>query len=61
MIRKLVSRIVQKRAKYLPGPDCSEDTVGHMLDEDIGGGIAELTSGERLDGDAFRSNHAVKY
>ena len=55
MIRKLVPIIVEKLVKYLAGPDCGEDDVGHMLDEDVGGGVAELACGERVDGDAFRS------
>ena len=29
-----------------------------MID-DVGGGVAELASGERLDVDAFHSDHAV--
>ena len=37
------SRIVEKLAKYLAGPDC-EDAVGHML-EDVGDGVADLASG----------------
>ena len=36
MMRKLVSRIVEKLAKYLAGSDCVQDAVGHMLDEDVG-------------------------
>ena len=55
MIRKRFSRIVEKLAKYLASPDCGEDAVGHMLDESVGGGVAELASGERVDGDAFLS------
>ena len=55
IMRKLISRIVQKLAMYMSGPDCGEDAVGHMLDESVGGGVAELASGERVDGDAFLS------
>ena len=58
MIHKLVSRIAEKLAKYLAVPDC-EDVVGHML-EDVGGGVAELAFGERVDGDAFSPGTAVK-
>ena len=55
MARKLVPRIVAKLAKYLAGPDWCEDVVGHILDEDVGASVAELASGERVDGDAFPS------
>ena len=41
MIRKLVPIIVEKLVKYLAGPDCGETAVGHMFDEDVGGGVAE--------------------
>ena len=58
MIHKLVSCIAEKLAKYLAVPDC-EDVVGHML-EDVGGGVAELAFGERVDGDAFSPGTAVK-
>ena len=33
--------IVEKLVKYLAGPDCGETAVGHMFDEDVGGGVAE--------------------
>ena len=52
MIRKRFSRIVEKLAKYLASPDCGEDAVGHML-EDVGDGVPELASGERVDNDYF--------
>ena len=51
----LVSRIVEKLANYLTGLDCGGRAVGHMLDEDVGDGVAELASGERADGDSFLS------
>ena len=53
-IHKLVSRIVENIAKYLAGPNCGEDAVGHMLDENLGDGVAELAAGGR-DGDTFLS------
>ena len=43
-IGDLVSRVVEKLAKYPAGTDCSEDAVGHMLDEEVGGGVAELSA-----------------
>ena len=52
-IRKLVSRVVEMLAKYLAGPDCGEEAVGYMHDDEVGGGIAELASGRRVDDDAF--------
>ena len=60
MLRKLVSGIVEKLAKYLAGPDSGEDAVGHVLGEDVDGGVAELAFGELVDGDAFHSDHALK-
>lgn len=60
MIRKLVIYIVERLAKNLAGPDCVEDAVGKILDEDVGGGVTELASGDHVDGDAFRLEHAVK-
>ena len=53
--RKLVPGIVQKLAKYLAGPDSGEDAVGRVF-----GGVSELAFGERVDGDAFHSDHSVK-
>ena len=58
MMSDLLSSIVEKLGKYLAGPDRGGDAVGHMID-DVGGGVAELASGERLDVDAFHSDHAV--
>ena len=55
MIHMLVSRVVEKLANYLAGPDCGEHSVVHMLDEDVGDGVAELASGERVRDDAFLS------
>ena len=46
ILRELVSRIVEKLAQYLAGPDCGEHAVGHMLDEAVGDGAAELAFGE---------------
>ena len=42
----MVSRIIEKLASYLVGPESGEDSVGHMLDEDVDGGVAALVSGE---------------
>ena len=40
---------VEKLVTYLPGPDCGEDAVGHILDEDVGISVPGLASGERVD------------
>ena len=53
MIRELVSRIVEKLAKCLADPVCGEGAAGHVRDEDVSDGAAELASGERVDGDAM--------
>ena len=59
ILRELVSRIVEKLAQYLAGPDCGEHAVGHMLDEAVGDGAAELAFKNLvnyvLDGDALFS------
>ena len=55
MIRELVSRNVEKLAKYRTGPECGEETAGYVLDEDVGDGVAKLPSGELVDGHAFFS------
>ena len=47
-IRELVSRITENLTEYLADPD-SEDACND--------GLAELASGERVDGDAFISGH----
>ena len=60
MLHKLVSSIVEKLANYLAGRDPGEDAVGHVLGEDVGGGVDELACGKRVDGDAFHSDHGVK-
>ena len=39
----------------LAGPDCGEDAVDNMLDDDVGSGAAELAFGERIDHDDFNS------
>ena len=39
MIRKLVIYIVERLAKNLAGPDCVQDAVGKIFDEDVGGGV----------------------
>ena len=39
MIRKLVIYIVERLAKNLAGPDCVEDAVGKIIDEDVRGGV----------------------
>ena len=59
-IGDLVSRVVEKLAKYPAGTDCSEDAVGHMLDEEVGGGVAELSACKWVYAGASRSGHAVK-
>ena len=54
MILKLVSCFAENLAGSLAGLDCCENAVAHT-DEDVGGGVAELASGEQLDRDAFFS------
>ena len=49
----------QRYTKYLDGPDSGQDAVGHVLGEDIGGGVAGLAFGVRVDGDSFNSDHAL--
>ena len=39
MIRKQVIYIVERLAKNLAGPDCVEDAVGKIIDEDVRGGV----------------------
>ena len=51
---KLVSCFAEKLAGSLAGLGCCENAVDHT-DEDVGGGVAELASGEQLDRDAFFS------
>ena len=58
-IRKLVSRVVEMLAKYLAGPDCGEDTVGHMIDESADDTVAKLASGELVHSDAVPSLSCV--
>ena len=53
MIRKLDSRFMFPL--YPASPDCGEDAVGRILDEDVGGGFTEIASGEPVDGNAFHS------
>ena len=60
VIRKLVSGVVEKLAKDLAGPDCGEDAIVRMSDEDVGGGVDELACGQRVDADALQSDRAVK-
>ena len=43
------------------GPDNDEDVVGNIPDEDDGGGVAELTTGERVGSDAFQLDQAEKF
>lgn len=49
------------KTMYLAGPDNDEDVVGNIPDEDDGGGVAELTTGERVDSDAFQLDQAEKF
>lgn len=53
MIRKLVSRVLHKPAKYHADPDCCEVAVGDILDKDAGDGVAEPSSCERVHDDVF--------
>ena len=53
MIRKLVSRILDKPAKDHADPDCCEDAVCDILDEDAGDGVAEPSPCERVHDDGF--------
>ena len=60
MAFELVPRIVEKLTIPRAGPYCGGDLGGHPLDEGIGNGVAGVTSGERVDDGACRSDHAVK-
>ena len=51
----MFSRVVENLHEYLDGPDCGEGGVGHLLDEDLSHGVAELASEKRIGGDAFPS------
>ena len=53
--RNMFSRVVENLHEYLDGPDCGEGGVGHLLDEDLSHGVAELASEKRIGGDAFPS------
>ena len=59
MIRELILRNVEKLAKYFAGPDCGEDTVGHMIDESADDTVAKLASGELVHSDAVPSLSCV--
>ena len=50
-----VSRMVEKLAKYLAGPDFGEHVAGHMPHEYACGVVAELSSAELVYGDGFLS------
>ena len=57
---ELVPCMVEKLTMYRSGPSCGGDLGGHLLDEGVGNGAAELTCGELVDDGAFRSGQVVK-
>lgn len=50
---QVVSRIVEILPKHRP--NCDNDAIGHTLDEEFGGGVAELASDKRVDDDYLLS------